>query len=222
MVLRLPSTAEEPTPADITLYDSLTQALGGDLKGWQAGPWTEVLYVANGIMEGTAYYSAGTFAFTFESLFRNSFQPPYSFVIDQYLGIGAYAGSSARAGFLRLFAAAATPALHSVLRVRAPAGATLTIHKSFTMETASVLNADDTKGPVLTFPVALMSSITVPPGVSEVTWHVNPSSRPSQRANELLPGAWTLTCTQKNGRPQTIEVAVARGEVVIVDVRRCR
>ena len=38
----------------------------------------------------------------------------------------------------------------------------------------------------LTFPVTLMSSLTVPHGPGKVTWHVNPSLRPSQHAKELI------------------------------------
>ena len=124
-VLRVPSAAEEPTPADVAVYDSLAQLLGKDLA-WPAGPWPRIYYAASGTMEEQAYYSSGTLAFTFEHApGQRSFHPAYSFVVDQYAGTGAYPGSSARAGFLRLYAAAADPALHAVLRVRAPSGARL-------------------------------------------------------------------------------------------------
>jgi len=185
-VLRVPSAAEEPVPADVVVYDSLAQQLGGDLK-WQAGPWPKVYYVANGTMEEQAYYSAGTLAFTFENApGQRSFHPAYSFVIDQYSGTGAYPGSSARAGFLRLYEAAANSQLHSVLKVKAPAGATLTLEKRFSLETAPVLQADTSRTPALSFPMTLTSSLTVPKGRTEVTWHVNPSLRPSQHDSSLL------------------------------------
>jgi len=220
-VLRVPSAAEEPTPADVIPYDSLAQALGGDLK-WPAGPWPKIYYVASGTMEETAYYSAGTFAFTFENApGQRSFHPAYSFVIDQYDGTGAYPGSSARNGFLRLLEAAANPALHSVLTVRAPSGAKLTIAKSFTMETSPVVNADSTKGAPLTFPMQLTSSVVMPKGKTELRWHVNPSVRPSQHAQDWLPESWKVTCTHK-ARRQSVNVMVRRGAVAQVDLRRCR
>ena len=220
-VLRVPSAAEEPIPADVIPYDSLAQALGTDLK-WPAGPWPQIYYVASGTLEDTAYYSAGTFAFTFENApGQRSFHPAYSFVIDQYAGTGAYPGSSARAGFMRLLAAAANPALHSVLEIRAPAGATLTLRKAFTMETSPVLNADSSRGPALTFPMTLTSSLTVPHGANKVTWHVNPSLRPSQHAQAHLQEAWTLTC-RSGSRTKSVSVTVARGAAVNVDLRSCR
>ena len=224
-VLRAPSANEEPIPADIEPYDALAQLLGGDLK-WEAGPWPKIYYTASGTMEEQAYYSAGTFAFTFENApGQRSFHPPYAFVIDQYLGTGAYPGSSARAGYLRLLRSAADAKLHSVLDVKAPAGATLTLHKSFSMDTSPLLlndNARDTaRGAALTFTQTLDSKFVVPADTKQVTWHVNPSLRPSQHAQEFLQEAWALTCSWK-GKSQTVNVMVKRGETTQVDVSRCR
>ncbi len=220
-VLRVPSAAEEPIPADVVPYDSLAQALGGDLK-WPAGPWPKIYYVASGTLEETAYYTSGTFAFTFENApGQRSFHPPYSFVIDQYFGTGAYPGSTARNGFLRLLEAAANPALHSVLDVRAPSGATLTITKQFTMETSPVINADSTKGAPITFPMQLTSTVTMPKGKTQLRWHVNPSVRPSQHAQEWLPESWKVTCAL-NGRTQSVSVMVKRGASANVNLSACR
>jgi hypothetical protein len=221
-VLRVPSSTEEPIPADVDAYDELAQALGRDMS-WEAGPWPEIYYTAAGTMEQTAYYSAGTFAFTFEHTprQRERFHPPYSFVIDQYFGTGAYPASSARNAFLRLLAAAADPARHSVLDVRAPAGAKLTISKSITLETSPLLKEDRTTDPAFTFPMTLTSSITMPAGKTQIDWHVNPSPRPSQKAKEWIPESWTFTCSL-NGRTQTVAVSVKRGERATVDARACR
>jgi carboxypeptidase T len=224
-VLRVPSANEEPVPADVVPYDSLAQLLGGDLK-WTAGPWPKIYYTASGTMEEQAYYSAGTFAFTFENApNQRSFHPPYSFVIDQYFGTGAYPGSSSRAGFLRLYEAAANPRLHSVLEVKAPSGATLTIRKSFTMETSPLLlsdvSSDSTRGAPIKFAQELTSSLVVPKGTNHVTWHVNPSMRPSQHGTEFIREAWTVTCSL-NGGSQSVDVVVARGEKKSVDLGRCR
>ena len=227
-VLRVPSANEEPVPADVVPYDSLAQLLGGDLK-WAAGPWPKIYYTASGTMEEQAYYSAGTFAFTFENAPGQQgaarFHPPYSFVIDQYFGTGAYPGSSSRAGFIRLFAAAADRRLHSVLEVKAPAGAMLTLHKSFTMETSPLLvtdaQADSTRGAAIKFTQELNSSLVVPKGADHVTWHVNPSMRPSQHGTEFIREAWTVTCSL-SGHSQRVDVVIARGESKPVDLSRCR
>ena len=219
-VLRVPSAAEEPIPADVVVYDSLAQALGRDLN-WPAGPWPKVYYVASGTMEEQAYYSEGTLAFTFENApGQRSFHPAYSFVVDQYSGTGQYPGSNAHAGFMRLFEAAANPALHSVLHIKAPAGAKLTISKKFDLETSPIIQADSSKAPPMKIPTSVSSSITVPKGATEVTWHVNPSLRPSQHEQAWLQESWTLTCTN-GSKTQTLPVKVARGESMKVDMRGC-
>jgi carboxypeptidase T len=223
-VLRVPSTTDEPPePADLIKYDSLAQLLGRDLK-WDAGPWTKIYYSASGTMEEQAYYAAGTLAFTFENTpGQRSFHPPYSFVVDQYLGTGAYPGSSARDAFLRLLEAAGEPSLHSVLEVKAPAGAKLTLSKSVALETAAVLVADrdSTRGPVQVVPISLTTEVTVPAGRSSVTWHVNPSLRPSQKDKSFLQESWTLTCAVA-GREVKRQVTVARGQAITVDLGACR
>jgi carboxypeptidase T len=227
-VLRVPSANEEPVPADVVPYDSLAQLLGGDLK-WDAGPWPKIYYTASGTMEEQAYYSAGTFAFTFENTPGQQgaarFHPPYSFVVDQYFGTGAYPGSSSRAGFLRLYEAAANPKLHAVLAVKAPSGATLTIHKSETLETSPLLKSDaagdTTRDAPIKFTQELTSSLVVPKGADHVAWHVNPSMRASQHGTEFIREAWTVTCAL-GGRSQSVDVVVARGEMKPVDLSRCR
>ncbi|MBX9929676.1 MAG: hypothetical protein K2X99_12295 [Gemmatimonadaceae bacterium] len=219
-VLRVPSAAEEPVPADVVVYDSLAQALGTDLK-WDAGPWPKVYYVASGTMEEQGYYSAGTLAFTFEHApGQRSFHPPYSFVVDQYHGTGAYPGSSARAAFLRLYAAAADARLHSVLDVQAPAGATLTLTKSFELQTAGVLRADSSRAPAIPLPTTLRATMVVPRGRNAVVWHVNPSVRPSQQAQAFIDERWTVSCVLGTDRASA-EVRVERGARAAVDLRAC-
>lgn len=219
-VLRAPSSPEEPIPADVEAYDELAQAVGRDLN-WPAGPWPEIYYAASGTMEEQAYYSAGTFAFTFENApGQRSFHPAYSFVIDQYFGTGSYPASSARNGFLRLMEAAENPALHSVLDVKAPGGATLSLRKSFNLETSRIVNADSSRSAPILIPTTLTSTTTVPLGSTRLRWHVNPSLRPSQHAKEHLKEAWTVTCTLGT-RTQSTTVTVARGQVAEVDLSRC-
>jgi hypothetical protein len=112
-----------------------------------------------------------------------------------------------------------------MLEVKAPAGATLTIHKSFTMETAPLLKSDvasdSTRDAPIKFTQELNSTLVVPKGADHVTWHVNPSMRPSQHGTEFIREAWTVTCTM-SGRSQNVDVVIARGETKQVDVSRCR
>jgi hypothetical protein len=222
-VLRVPSTTDEPTPFDVAQYDSVAQLLGKDLK-WDAGPWPKVYYNASGTMEEQAYYTAGTFAFTFENTpGQRGFHPAYSFVVDQYFGTGAYPGSSSRAGYMRLLEAAADPALHSVLEIKAPAGATLTLSKKIVLESAPVLlsDRDSTRGPIVKQPMELTSTTVVPKGNGPFLWHVNPSSRPSQHGQELIAEQWTVSCKLK-GKPISVAVTVARGAKAKVDLGKCQ
>lgn len=224
-VLRAPSAVEEPVPADIVPYDSLAQALGRDLN-WPAGPWPEIYYTASGTMEEFGYYSAGTFGFTFENTpGGRGFHPAYSFVVDQYTGTGAYPGSNARNAFLRLMAATAEPALHSVLKIDAPSGATLTLSKRFDLESSPILKSDNradslSRDPAFKIPSSITSTVTVPSGASQVTWHVNPSLRPSQHAQEFLDESWTLSCSYA-GQTESTQVKIARGQTASVDMKRC-
>lgn len=221
-VLRVPSATEEPVPADVVVYDSLARLLGSDLN-WPAGPWPEIYYTASGTMEETAYYGSGTLTFTFENTpGQGTFHPAYSYVVDQYAGTGAYPGSSARAGFLRLLEAAANPELHSVLNIQAPSGAELTLSKSFHMESSPIIQpgAGQNRLPAISFPVTLTSSLRVPQGQKAVIWHVNPSVRASQKAQEWLTESWTLTCKAR-GKSKAVEVTVRRGQQETIDLSKC-
>jgi carboxypeptidase T len=217
-LLRAPSSSNEPIPADVEVYDALAQLLGADLD-FPAGPWTEIYYEASGTAEQTAYYGAGTLAFTPELTpgfdGNERFHPPYEYVIDQYLGTDFFAGSSIRAAYLTAFEAANDPARHSVIAGRAPSGAELTISKRFTLDTSAV----DGTGPVTTLPHELQTTMTAPKN-GKFVWHVNPSLRPSQYASEHLDESWTIECGDR--RQVTVRVEVARGEEAWADLKRCR
>jgi carboxypeptidase T len=219
-LLRAPSSSNEPVPADVVVYDALAQLLGADLD-FPAGPWTEIYYEASGTAEQTAYYGAGTLAFTpeltpgFDGLER--FHPPYEYVVDQYLGTDFYDGSSIRAAYLTAFAAAVDPARHSVITGEAPRGIELTISKRFELDTSAI----DGDGPVTSLPHELRSTMTVPAS-GRFTWHVNPSLRPSQYASAHLNESWTITCGPGNsGAKRTAAVTVARGGTALADMSRC-
>jgi carboxypeptidase T len=217
-LLRAPSSSNEPVPADVEVYDALAQLLGDDLD-FPAGPWTEIYYEASGTAEQTAYYGAGTLAFTPELTPGHDgldrFHPPYEYVVDQYLGTDHYEGSSIRAAYLTAFGAAVDRERHSVIRGQARRGSPLTISKQFTLDTSAV----DGTGPVTSFPHELETTMRVPKSGS-FTWHVNPSVRPSQYASAHLPEAWTITCGRGRSR-ETVRVTVERGQAASVDLRGC-
>jgi carboxypeptidase T len=208
-LLRAPSSSNEPEPADVVVYDALAQLLGRDLN-WPAGPWTEIYYEASGTAEQTAYYGAGTLAFTPEATPGHGgaarFHPPYEYVVDQYLGTDFYAGSSIRRAFLTAFDAAVDPARHSVITGEARPGTELRIAKSFALDTSGGQS----------FPMTYRSTLTVPAS-GHFEWHVNPSVRPSQYASAHLPEQWTLACGDRS-----VQVTVRRGEAAAVDLSRCR
>jgi hypothetical protein len=213
-LLRAPSSSNEPVPADVMVYDALAQLLGRDLN-WPAGPWTEIYYEASGTAEQTAYYGAGTLAFTPEATPGHGgaarFHPPYEYVIDQYLGTDFYEGSSIRRAFLTAFTAAVDPGRHSVIRGEAPRGIELRIEKSFSMDTSEGES----------FPMRYASTMTVPES-GRFEWHVNPSVRPSQYATAHLPETWTITCGPGRSWVKRVQqVTVRRGESVSVDLSRC-
>ena len=219
-LLRAPSSSNEPVPADVEVYDALAQLLGADLD-FPAGPWTEIYYEASGTAEQTAYYGAGTLAFTpeltpgFDGAER--FHPPYEYVVDQYLGTDFYEGSSIRAAYLTAFGAAVDPARHSVITGQAPRGIELTISKRFELDTSAI----DGDGPVTSLPHELQSTMTVPAS-GRFTWHVNPSLRPSQYASAHLNESWTISCGPGNsGAERTVEVTVERGGTASADMSRC-
>ena len=111
---------------------------------------------------------------------------------------------------------------NSYTKIKAPAGTKLTIKKSFTMETSGLVQQDTTKGrlPALTFPVAITSTVTVPAGANSVSWHVNPSVRASQKAQEWIQESWKLTCVLGT-KSKTLDVSVKRGESLNIDLKGC-
>lgn len=217
-LLRAPSASNEPIPADVEVYDALAQRLGADLR-FPSGPWPEVYYEASGTAEQTAYYSAGTLAFTPELtpgfVAADRFHPPYEFVVDQYRGIDRYLGSSVRAAYLTAFAAAVEDDKHATIVGRAPAGTRLRISKSFPLTTSLI----DGTGPALTFPFDSQSTVTVPRS-GRFTWHGNPSLRPSQSASQLIQETWTVACGPGRFAP-SVQVSVARGGTALTDLRGC-
>lgn len=100
------------------------------------------------------------------------------------------------------------PKQHSIIRGRAPAGATLKITKSFRTRTWTS-----------TIPDKLTSSMKVPAS-GQYVWHVNPSTRPTVAAAGRTE-TWTLTCSRRGKVRTTVKVAVARGRIATPNLSRC-
>src|SRR3954452_8772218 len=219
-LLRAPSSSNEPDVlADQAAYQGLLDRLSRNLPGWPAGPWTDVYYEASSTAEQQAYYAYGAFGFTPEATpgfsGTQTFHPPYQNVIDNYLGTGTrYAGQTMRGLYYDAFKAAEEPALHSVISGTAPAGATLTLTKTYTLDTSSTVFTTGQPEEVRTLPNALKLTMNVPAS-GKFEWHVNPSLRPSQYTDQFVDESYTLTCSAPDGTVlETTTVKVARGQLV--------
>jgi hypothetical protein len=174
------------------------------------------LYDVTGATEDWNYFAQSAFGYTAEVSWED-FHPDYQDgVIDQFLGtvdgtMGQAAGREPSKGlqesYLLAGDAALTPAYHALIEGDAPAGATLTIDKSFTTSTSKVMDANGDEAAPIEIPEHLTSSLTVPAS-GHYVWHVNPSTRPVK----LLAGeqeAWTLSCGSESH-----ELVVGMGETV--------
>jgi len=219
-LLRAPSSSNEPDIlADQAAYQGLLDRLAKNLPGWPAGPWTDVYYEASSTAEQQAYYAYGAFGFTPEATpgfsGAQTYHPPYQNVIDNYLGTGTrYAGQTMRGLYYDAFKAAIDPSLHSTISGTAPAGAKLTLTKTYSLDTSLTTWPTGTSPQTRVFPNALDASITVPV-TGRFEWHVNPSLRPSQYDATFNQESYTLTCTAPNGTVlESTTVKIARGELV--------
>ncbi|WP_020669928.1 M14 family zinc carboxypeptidase [Amycolatopsis nigrescens] len=220
LVLRPPQQAATPLTADETAYSAIGGRLG-EASGYRSIPSYQ-LYDTSGSTGEWSYFTTGGFGFEFE-LGGDNFHIPYQQgVIDQYFGTGSVtnAQGGVREALLRQFGVAADRGYHSVLTGNAPAGAKLSVQKTFTQYTAPVQRPDGSSGPRLPFTSRLSSSMTAPAGT--FSWDVNPSIRPD-RTGHTIAENWTLKCAKPDGTVlQTVQVQVARGERVSVDLGRCR
>ncbi|WP_157591979.1 M14 family zinc carboxypeptidase [Solirubrobacter soli] len=219
-LLRAPSSSNEPDVlADQTAYQGLLDRLSKNLPGWPAGPWTDVYYEASSTAEQQAYYAYGAFGFTPEATpgfsGNQTFHPPYQNVIDNYLGTGTrYAGQTMRGLYYDAFKAATEPNLHSVIAGTAPAGAKLTLTKTYSLDSSLTVFTTGQPAEVRAFPNGINASIIVP-ATGKFEWHVNPSLRPSQYTDQFVDESYTLTCTAPDGTVlETTTVKIARGQLV--------
>ena len=138
---RAPPTS--PTSSyDQAAYQGLLERLATNLPGWPAGPWTDVYYEASSTAEQQAYYGYGAFGFTPEAtpgFSGNADVPPALPERDRQLPRHRHAlrrtrrcaGSTTTRSRPR-----PSRALHSVITGTAPAGATLTLTKTYTLDTS--------------------------------------------------------------------------------------
>jgi hypothetical protein len=182
LVLRVPGVRAVGPPPDEAIYKALGDAMAEE-NGYLSEP-SYGLYDTTGSTEDWSYYATGGLGFTFE-IGPDRFHPAYERTIEQYLGAGPYAGRGNRAAYLLAMENAADPARHSTLTGSAPAGAKLSIAKTFVSETSPVRPAETDvvdnpalAGPRRYFTDNLSSELTVPDS-GTFTWSVNPSTRPA-------------------------------------------
>jgi hypothetical protein len=224
ILLRPPLEERAGYAPDEVLYAQLSQEIS-DLNGYVPGV-SAYDYQTTGETIDWSYFATRGFAYTFEIVTGGS-APVFQRLVDDYLGIGQYAGFSNRAAFLKLLEQTARTSLHSVIEGDAPQGAVLKITKDFDLWTAP--EATETNTP-LRVPTHLESSLFAADG--EFTWHVNPSVRPRSAYTEtgvvatgpgqFVQESWTLTCSTPDGEVlQSTQVLVDLGQRVEVDLTEC-
>lgn len=186
MNLRPPGQRSARDTPDEPAYAKLGQAMAS-ANGYRSIRSRE-LYETSGSTSEWSYYTTGGFGFETELGGDDNHDPFERAVIDQYFGTDKFlrADGGTRESLLRNAEAAGDRALHAVVSGSAPAGAKLTLTKSFTQPTAD---------PAVTFPAELTSTMTA---AGAFTWDVNPSVRPG-RDGKVIPEDWTFRCTRPDG-----------------------
>ncbi|MFD8494750.1 M14 family zinc carboxypeptidase [Amycolatopsis sp. NPDC059657] len=205
MNLRPPGQRTTRDTPDEAVYAKLGEAMAS-ANGYRSVRSRE-LYETSGSTSEWSYYTTGGLGFETELGGDDNHDPFQRAVIDQYLGTDPFlrADGGTRESLLRDAEAAGDRTLHAVVTGTAPAGAVLTLTKSFTAPTAD---------PSVSFPSSLTSTMTAP---GAFTWDVNPSVRPG-RDGKVVPEDWTLRCTRPDGTLALEKpVRLARGEQVAVD-----
>lgn len=191
LVLRPPGIRSQGDTPDEIAYAALGARMAAQ-NGYVNQKSFE-LYDTTGTTEDWSYYATGGLGFTFE--IGEEFHPPYSRVVDHYLGTGKFAGKGNREAYLIALENTVNTAMHSVIAGKAPAGATLKLEKSFLTPTSPVVDLTGTTGEVQMLQDNLSSSMTVPSD-GRYIWHVNPSTRPLVEERRLKTTAADPTTTQ--------------------------
>ena len=115
--------------------------------------------------------------------------------------------------YYEAFKAATEPELHSVISGTAPAGAKLTLTKSYTLDTSLTTWPSGTARRSARRERDQREHHRA--GTGKFEWHVNPSLRPSQYNSTFIHESYTLTCSAADGTVlETTTVKVARGQLV--------
>jgi hypothetical protein len=182
LVLRPPGVRSQGPPPDEAIYKDLGDRMAGE-NGYLSQP-SYGLYDTSGGTEDWSYYATGGLGFTFE-IGPDRFHPAYEKTIAEYTGAGAYAGKGNRAAYVLAMENTADPARHSTLTGTAPAGAQLSLTKTFVSETSPVRPAEldvvdnpHGAGPKQYFTDRLRTDLTVPED-GAFSWSINPSTRPA-------------------------------------------
>lgn len=188
LVLRPPGVRAQGPPPDEAIYKDLGDRMAAQ-NGYLSQP-SYGLYDTSGTTEDWSYPATGGLGFTFE-IGPERFHPAYEKTIDEYRGAGSYAGKGNRAAYLLAMENAADPARHSTLTGSAPAGARLTLSKTFVSETSPVRPAEldvvdnpAAAGPKQYFTDRLHTELTVPAS-GQFSWSINPSTRPAVQERRL-------------------------------------
>jgi len=189
LVLRPPGIRSAGETVDETALKDLGARMSAqngyrNIHGWQ-------LYDTTGTTEDWSYNATGGFGYTFE-IGPNEFHPPFSQVVDEYVGAGIYSGKGNREAFLIALENAADTRGHALLSGKAPAGAVLRLTKTFQTKTSTGDPINDR-----------LESTLVVPGGDRFTWHVNPSTRP-----EVMEHRVRILAQEPSRRETTTKTAV--------------
>lgn len=220
-VVRMPAALDEPTLPDLPLHDSIAIAFARDLR-FKHGSWPDIYQPGNGTFDQTAYYATSTLPFTFElTPGQEYFHPPFRLLAAQYFGRGRYWRSNARIAFYHALQLAANASLHSVLHIRAPAGAILTVAKDIDVMSSRVVGVDGTARASVTIPLHIASRLTVDSAATDFYWHVNPSVRANQQVSGYLSEKWRVSCVRTKN-VITRAVLVTRGDTATLNFADCQ
>ncbi|MGH2986001.1 MAG: M14 family zinc carboxypeptidase [Solirubrobacterales bacterium] len=168
LVLRPPGLQEQGEPVDEPIYKALGDAMAAE-NGYTSQP-SYALYDTSGTTEDWSYYATGGLGFTFE-IGPNNFHPPFEQTVAEYEGTTGAAGPGGgnREAYFLAQENTADRSKHSVLAGRAPAGAQLTLSKSFRTPTYNEEHG--------TVRDRLETDLVVSDS-GRFAWHINPSTRP--------------------------------------------
>lgn len=207
LVLRPPGLSQQGFAPDEAKLKEV-----GDRMGEAAGYTSQYgfqLYDTAGTTEDWNYAAQGAFGYTIEIGPKDGeFHMPYETgFVKQWNGEYAGNGKGLREALLIGAETAADSRLHSVLDIKAPAGRTVRLQKRFDTMTSPYCE-EEAKVPALNYdhpiigmlpycvnphgpqaiPDQLDTSVVVPFN-GQVSWHVNPSTRPFETVERRIPGA---------------------------------